>query len=166
MANPTRHLVRLSEAAKRESFDRQSRNDGTFNLLENVILFDRFWTGISIGQRAPLSRARLRVRVPSGPHMTFVYFLLLNNGNIYTGLSDDLRRRRISEHRLGKVKSTKNHRPIRFIGYEAYLLKSDALRREKFLKTTEGRRLFRQQYRDLLKLSLGSPSHTTGRPVE
>jgi len=98
--------------------------------------------------------------------MTFVYFLLLNNGNIYTGLSDDLRRRRISEHRLGKVKSTKNHRPIRFIGYEAYLLKSDALRREKFLKTTEGRRLFRQQYRDLLKLSLGSPSHTTGRPVE
>jgi putative endonuclease len=59
-------------------------------------------------------------------------------------------KRRINEHKNGKVKSTKYLRPFKFIGYEAYLLKSDARRRERFLKTTEGKRLFRQQYRDML----------------
>ncbi len=54
------------------------------------------------------------------------------------------------EHQKGKVESTQYLRPIKLIGYEAYLLKSDALRREKFLKTTEGKRLFRQQYKDIL----------------
>jgi len=93
--------------------------------------------------------------------MYYVYFLLLKNENIYTGMTDDLCRR-ISEHQKGKVKSTMNLRPLKFIGYEAYLLKSDALRREKFLKTTEGKRLFKQQYRDILR---GSPRHSTGRPI-
>lgn len=81
--------------------------------------------------------------------MHYVYFLLLKNEKVYTGMSDDLRRR-IDEHKAGKVESTRNFRPFRLIGYEAYILKSDAQRREKFLKTTEGKRLFRQQYRDVL----------------
>jgi putative endonuclease len=81
--------------------------------------------------------------------MYYVYFLVLSNSEIYTGLTDNLRRR-ISEHKRGKVKSTRHLNPFRFIGYEAFLLKSDATRREKFLKTTEGKRLFRQQYRDIL----------------
>jgi len=82
--------------------------------------------------------------------MFYVYFLLLNNKKIYTGFTDDLRRR-FEEHQNGKVISTKNKRPITLIGYESYQKKSDAMRREKFLKTTEGKRLFRQQYRDILK---------------
>ncbi len=57
----------------------------------------------------------------------------------------------MSEHSAGKVKSTRNFLPLRLIGYEAYQLKSDAQRREKFLKTTEGRRLLRQQYRDIIE---------------
>ena len=81
--------------------------------------------------------------------MTYVYFLQLANGNIYKGSTQDLRRR-FSEHEQGKVESTKHHRPIVLIGYEAYARKTDAERRERFLKTTEGRRLFRQQYRDIL----------------
>jgi len=81
--------------------------------------------------------------------MFYVYFLKLKNSDIYKGFSDDLKRR-ISEHNAGKVASTKNYRPVQLIGYEAYILKSDALRREKFLKTTEGRRLFNQQYRDII----------------
>lgn len=92
--------------------------------------------------------------------MFYVYFLLLNNGQIYTGFTNDLRRR-MEEHKLGKVTSTRN-KISKHIGYEAYLAKSDAQRREKFLKTTEGRRLFRQQYRDIL---VGSSGHPTGRPV-
>jgi len=94
--------------------------------------------------------------------MFYVYFLNLTNGDIYTGYTEDLKRR-MDEHKLGKVKSTKHKGPLTLIGYEAYKLKSDAARRERFLKTTEGRRLFRQQYRDIL---MGSPSHSTGRGVE
>lgn len=82
--------------------------------------------------------------------MFYVYFLQLLNGDIYKGMTEDLKRR-VSEHTAGKVESTRNYRPIILIGYEAYLLKGDAQRREKFLKTTEGKRLFRLQYRDILK---------------
>lgn len=81
--------------------------------------------------------------------MYHVYFLLLNNADIYKGTSNDLKRR-MSEHQNGKVSATKNYRPLKLIGYEAYILKSDATRREKFLKTTEGRRLLKQQYRDVI----------------
>ena len=81
--------------------------------------------------------------------MTFVYFLYLSNGDIYKGSTEDLDRR-IGEHKAGKVESTRNYLQIRLIGYEAYELKSDALRREQFLKKSEGMKFFRQQYRDIL----------------
>ncbi|GAB4219759.1 MAG: hypothetical protein Fur009_7390 [Candidatus Microgenomates bacterium] len=67
--------------------------------------------------------------------MYYVYFLRLKNKDIYTGFTDDLKRR-LQEHKLGKVKSTKNYLPFIFIGYEAY--------REK----------------------VGSSRHSTGRHVE
>jgi putative endonuclease len=82
--------------------------------------------------------------------MFYVYFLKLNNNLIYKGITNDLRRR-IAEHKNGKVISTRRFLPVVLFGYEAYKLKSDAVRREKFLKTTEGRRLLRQQFRDVLK---------------
>lgn len=82
--------------------------------------------------------------------MTYLYILLLKNNRLYKGLTDDLRRR-FAEHKRGKVKSTKNLRPIKLIYYEAYLNKKDATRREKFLKTTKGRRLLRQQLKEVLK---------------
>ncbi len=94
--------------------------------------------------------------------MQYVYFLLLANRDVYKGCTSDLRLR-IKNHQNGKVQSTKNFRPVKLIAYEAYLLKSDALRRERFIKTTEGKRLFRQQYRDVL---MGSQGHSTLRPVE
>ncbi len=81
--------------------------------------------------------------------MYYVYLLQLNDGKIYTGSTGDLRRR-IREHQEGRVVSTKHKQPIVLILYEAYLLKSDALRRERYLKTTEGKRFLRQQIRDYL----------------
>ncbi len=81
--------------------------------------------------------------------MQYVYFIRLSNGNVYTGSTTDLRRR-IGQHAAGGVVSTRGYLPIILIGYEAFVLKSDAQRREKFMKTTEGKRLFRQQYRDIL----------------
>ncbi len=81
--------------------------------------------------------------------MCYVYVLLLTNGDLYKGSTSDLKKRFI-EHNKGKVASTKNFRPLKLIHYECYLLKSDARRREKFLKTTEGKRLLCQQIRDTL----------------
>ncbi len=81
--------------------------------------------------------------------MFYVYILLLNNGQLYCGYTSDLRRR-FSEHERGQVKSTEHRRPVTLIHYEAYLRESDARRRERFLKTTEGKRLLRRQLRDVL----------------
>ncbi|MBD3311342.1 MAG: GIY-YIG nuclease family protein [Candidatus Magasanikbacteria bacterium] len=82
--------------------------------------------------------------------MYYVYILLLSNNQLYTGFTSQLKTR-YKQHRTGGVKSTKNRRPIKLIHYEAYVEKSDAKRREKFLKTTEGKRLLKMQLRDLLQ---------------
>ena len=81
--------------------------------------------------------------------MYYIYILKLASQQCYTGYTENLKRR-IAEHVEGKVKSTKYKRPIKLIHYEAYILKSDAVRRERFLKTTEGKRLLKQQIRDIL----------------
>jgi len=82
--------------------------------------------------------------------MFYVYFILLDNGDIYKGYTADLKRR-WCEHSTGKVKSTSIYKDKKLVGYEAYLFESDARRREHFLKTTEGRRLLKQQYRDVIE---------------
>ena len=75
---------------------------------------------------------------------------MLSDNNLYKGFISNLTNR-IKDHKRGKVKSTRNKRPLKLIHYEVYFLKSDVLRREKFFKTTKGRRLLRQQIRDILK---------------
>jgi putative endonuclease len=82
--------------------------------------------------------------------MYYVYILLLKNNDLYKGSTGDLKRR-YSDHRLGKVESTRHYRPLELIHYESYVRKSDAVRRERFLKTTEGKRLLKQQIKDILK---------------
>ena len=86
----------------------------------------------------------------SRSEMHYLYILYLKNGMLYKGITSDLKRR-IREHKSGKVKSTKFKRPLKLIYYESYLTKSDAERRERFLKTTEGKRLLRLQLRDVLR---------------
>ena len=84
--------------------------------------------------------------------MYYVYYLLMTNQQIYTGSSHNLRQR-IIEHAAGRMTTTSKHLPVKLLGYEAYGLKTDAQRRERFMKTTEGKRLFRQQYRDIIAAS-------------
>ena len=55
------------------------------------------------------------------------------NGQIYTGSTADLKKR-ILDHRRGNVNTTSKYLPVRLLGYEAYDMKSDAQRREKYLK--------------------------------
>lgn len=73
----------------------------------------------------------------------------MSNSQIYTGSTKDLKQR-VYAHEHGGVQTTSKYLPVKLIGYEAYQLKTDAERREKYLKTTEGKRLFRQQFRDVL----------------
>ena len=77
--------------------------------------------------------------------MHYIYILKsIKDGKYYTGFSSDLKSR-IKDHRLGHVQSTKNRRPLELIYYEAYKEKSQALRREKFLKTTKGKLQLKKQ---------------------
>ncbi|HYB57705.1 MAG TPA: GIY-YIG nuclease family protein [Alphaproteobacteria bacterium] len=55
--------------------------------------------------------------------MWYVYFLQLNNGDVYVGSTNDLRRRVLS-HEQGHVPSTKAHMPCTLKSYVA--VKSEA----------------------------------------
>ncbi|MDD5489554.1 MAG: GIY-YIG nuclease family protein [Candidatus Moranbacteria bacterium] len=77
--------------------------------------------------------------------MYYVYILLsLKDNNFYFGSTSDLKRR-ICEHRLGKVISTKHRLPIKLVCYEAYASKEQAQRREKFLKSSDGKKDIRKR---------------------
>ncbi len=77
--------------------------------------------------------------------MHYVYILLsLKDYKFYVGYTSSLKRR-ISEHQAAKVKSTKNRLPIRLLCFEAYRSKQEAQRREKYLKSSDGRKDLRKR---------------------
>ncbi|HBB38400.1 MAG TPA: excinuclease ABC subunit C [Candidatus Magasanikbacteria bacterium] len=82
--------------------------------------------------------------------MHYVYLLQLSSGNIYSGQTSDLKRR-MQEHTDGKVQSTAPYRPFQLVYYEAFCSKTDALRRETYLKTSTGKRMVKLLLRDSLK---------------
>ena len=66
--------------------------------------------------------------------MPFVYILKsLKDGNLYTGSTNDLRRR-VDEHNAGRTPSTKFRRPLRLVYFEEYDTIGEARVREKELK--------------------------------
>lgn len=69
----------------------------------------------------------------------YVYVLLSEEDNLfYTGYTSDLKNR-LELHNAGKVFSTKNRTPLRLIYYEGCLNQQDATRREKYLKSGNGK---------------------------
>ena len=68
---------------------------------------------------------------------------------LYTGFTKDLTKRLI-EHEKGRVPSTKNHLPVSLIYWEGCLSRSDATRREKYLKTAWGKRYLKNRLKDYL----------------
>ena len=80
----------------------------------------------------------------------FVYVLFsLKDKKLYTGFSTNLERR-IFYHNHGLNQSTKNRRPLILIFHEDYINKNDALRREKYLKTSSGKRCIKIILQDTL----------------
>lgn len=78
--------------------------------------------------------------------MFFVYVLENPDGELYSGYTNDLKRR-LEEHNRGDTKTTSGN-TWKCIYYEACLTQSDALRREHYLKTTQGKRLLKRRLKD------------------
>jgi len=81
----------------------------------------------------------------------YIYVLQsLKDNNFYVGFTENLKKRYF-EHQDGKVFSTKSRTPFRLIYYETYILKEDALCREKYLKTSMGKRVLKKQLSHFIK---------------
>ncbi len=82
----------------------------------------------------------------------FVYVLLSKKDNkLYTGFTSNLTQR-IQEHNSGKVISTRYRFPFELIYYESCINQKDALHREKYLKTTYGKRYIRNRLKNFLDM--------------
>lgn len=78
-----------------------------------------------------------------------VYVLKSKNfDKSYVGSTNNLDRR-IKEHNSGKHNFTKKFMPWKIIYTEQYTSESEARRREKFLKTTPGRRFLKKIFKNL-----------------
>ncbi|MBI4686414.1 MAG: GIY-YIG nuclease family protein [Nitrospirae bacterium] len=80
--------------------------------------------------------------------MYYIYVLKSEmDSNLYVGYSNNLKAR-IDLHNKGRVTSTKNRRPLKLIYYEACHNQNDALKREKYLKTTYGKRYIKNRLKE------------------
>jgi len=57
---------------------------------------------------------------------------------------------RLYEHNSGKVKSTKSRRPFKVVYYEVCYNQADALHREKYLKSSYGKRYIKNRLKNYL----------------
>ena len=81
----------------------------------------------------------------------YIYILLSEvDGNYYTGYTNNLKKR-VSLHNEGKVKSTKNRRPLKIVYFEGCINQQDATHREKYLKTTYGKRYIKNRLKEFIK---------------
>ncbi len=84
--------------------------------------------------------------------MNYYYVYVLQSemdGLFYIGFSRDVHQR-LTEHNAGKNVSTKHRKPFKLIFFEAYLYKSDALRREAYFKTAKGKTTLKMMVKDYM----------------
>ena len=76
--------------------------------------------------------------------MYYVYILLNESRNrTYTGVADDVEKR-LKEHNAGRVKSSSPYRPYKVIYAEPFETLKEARQKEKFYKSTTGRRRLKE----------------------
>lgn len=79
-----------------------------------------------------------------------VYVLLsLKDQKLYIGSTTNLKQR-LTNHFQGNSKATAPRRPFKLIFCEYFLSKKDALRRERYFKTTAGKKSLRLMLRESL----------------
>lgn len=82
--------------------------------------------------------------------MHFVYVLVsLKDKKFYVGMTRNVGMR-LKKHVKGEVVSTRERRPLKLLGYEAYWSKNEAVKRERFLKSFEARKELRIRFKDSL----------------
>jgi putative endonuclease len=72
------------------------------------------------------------------------------DGEFYTGYTSNLKDR-IEKHNRGQIESTKMRRPFELVYFEACPDEKDAIRREKYLKTSWGKRYIKSRLRNFLR---------------
>lgn len=82
--------------------------------------------------------------------MYYSYVLQSEKDNgFYVGFTEDFKLR-FEMHEKDVVESTKNRKPLKLIYYEACLNQKDATKREKYLKTYNGRRFLYNRLKSYL----------------
>ena len=82
--------------------------------------------------------------------MYYVYVLKSEkDGQFYTGYTDNLERRFL-EHKTDKVQSTNKRLPVKIVYYEACLNQQYATHREKYLKSSWGKRYIKTRLESYL----------------
>jgi putative endonuclease len=82
--------------------------------------------------------------------MYFVYILESEaTRKHYVGFCEDLVQR-VGQHNAGITKSTKNRGPWKLVRHESYVSRSEAMKRERFLKSGQGR----EQLKGLLEQAI------------
>ncbi|PIQ75988.1 excinuclease ABC subunit C [Candidatus Peregrinibacteria bacterium CG10_big_fil_rev_8_21_14_0_10_49_24] len=69
---------------------------------------------------------------------------------LYVGYTTNSKNR-LKEHNKVSVISTKARRPLKLIFLESYINEGDAVRREKYLKTTVGRKMLKVMLKETLR---------------
>ena len=93
------------------------------------------------------------------PHC--VYILFSQKDHLwYTGYTSKLKER-IKDHNSGKTTSTSSRVPLILIFCEFYLFKQDALNREKYFKTSSGKRALKFMLNTTFQ-ELGYKNHKIG----
>jgi len=82
----------------------------------------------------------------------YVYVLKSKlDGKFYTGFTSDIEKR-LNEHNSGKVSSTRSRIPLEIVYFEFCLNIDDAIHREKYLKTTYGKRYLKTRLKNYLSV--------------
>ena len=71
------------------------------------------------------------------------------DGQFYAGYTKNLKLR-FDQHSKGQVESTKARLPLKLIYYEASLNMDDAIKREKYFKTYNGKRFLHKRLKSYL----------------
>ena len=83
--------------------------------------------------------------------MCYVYVLQSEkDGKFYTGFTRGLKKR-IDEHNSGVSKATSQRMPLKLVYYEFCLNHKDAMKRERYLKTTWGKRYIKNRIANYLE---------------
>jgi len=80
----------------------------------------------------------------------YVYVLRsLKDGMFYVGFTMDIRRR-LADHNRGRVPRTKRRAPLELVYWEGCLNQTDATQRERYLKSSWGKRYIKSRLKSYL----------------